>query len=1090
MSRRLKVFLTLSLFFLIGIATISGLAFYYYSNPSQLKHLVEDALSVFTGTECSIQEISHVRKPRTIRLKGIELFEPLRGTYFAIPEIAAVISIHGGLGRRSLILEDLQVNGFTLTVAETWELPQVVRDTGEASLLRRILGGLFSFFVFKDIRVNEARLIDGSMTGRWEDRTINIDGIHATLNRDRFLEAGCGVRIRDVDDGMDLTLPQVTWITQHPIYPPGATIHATLRGEGVSLEAPQGSVSSAILETTMVFHRRERTLVLESFSIVSDKVTIHGEDESLHVSFPSFVQAKAVVDLHEKRLSVPSVRIALGDIAEFKGEIQVDFSGRQGLIIKVDDLNLVPENLISMLPEPMKQNFQNVGFTGPIPVSGRVAGNLDQHIGQWACELQAALKNNQISFASPGSLLQTELTGQVQLKGPLSDPEFHLNMGAHDSEARIGAVQLEKGRLSLSITGAYPTFRINELSLNTAAAKWNMGGRELRLEEIEVQTRSGSLDLKRKRLLLPKLSLSTLTLKNLLCSVEMTEEQFSAGVRGEGLHLAEFGRAKGLLPHGWKIKSTDSLQGRVLLDKKGRLTSSAELRIQGLSFESEDGDFVGENLSLVLEPAFVGIVEPQGKLIGTLSLSLGKGEMLYDRFYLDLNRHPLVLVGKGTYEPTAGSLELSDFRLHLEDLATINVEGTFTQDRPENSRFLVHVPRAPLGPIFRQFIMEPYKHQNPSLTDLRLEGLFSAELELIREGPLWNVKGRSRWQEGQAASPGQAILLQGIELDMPIWYEHKKKGAAAETIPPKAPVDLKGSLSIASAQLPFLPSQPINTLLKAGPDRLHTLSPLAIMTEGGEISIGRILFRDPFRGAPNIETALTVKALDLKPWLSTIWPKPVTGAARGKLDRVHWHGNTLTTQGTITADLFDGQLVLSNIGAKRFPSLTPVITLDAAWSDLDLAQITGDTAFGKIQGALRGYAQGLEIADGQPQAFNLFMETVKKKETPQKISVQAVDNIARIGGGASPFRGLAGAFVSFFRELPYEKIGISAVLENDVFRINGTIRENDKEYLIKKGGFSGVDVIIEGSGSNTISFKDMVRRIKRVTDSEEGPVIE
>jgi hypothetical protein len=118
------------------------------------------------------------------------------------------------------------------------------------------------------------------------------------------------------------------------------------------------------------------------------------------------------------------------------------------------------------------------------------------------------------------------------------------------------------------------------------------------------------------------------------------------------------------------------------------------------------------------------------------------------------------------------------------------------------------------------------------------------------------------------------------------------------------------------------------------------------------------------------------------------------------------------------------------------------------------------------------------------------METVKKPDIPQRISVQAVDNIARIGGGASPFSGLAGAFVSFFRELPYEKIGISAVLENDVFRINGTIRENNREYLIKKGGFSGVDVIIGSPGSNTISFKDMVRRIKRVTGPQEGPVIE
>jgi hypothetical protein len=88
--------------------------FSYYSNPSKLKHLAENALSGFTGTECSIREISYSQKPLIIRLKGIQLIEHLQGFYLEIPEISAVISIQGGLGQRNLIVEDLRVNGFTL----------------------------------------------------------------------------------------------------------------------------------------------------------------------------------------------------------------------------------------------------------------------------------------------------------------------------------------------------------------------------------------------------------------------------------------------------------------------------------------------------------------------------------------------------------------------------------------------------------------------------------------------------------------------------------------------------------------------------------------------------------------------------------------------------------------------------------------------------------------------------------------------------------------------------------------------------------------------------------------------------------------
>ena len=100
----------------------------------------------------------------------------------------------------------------------------------------------------------------------------------------------------------------------------------------------------------------------------------------------------------------------------------------------------------------------------------------------------------------------------------------------------------------------------------------------------------------------------------------------------------------------------------------------------------------------------------------------------------------------------------------------------------------------------------------------------------------------------------------------------------------------------------------------------------------------------------------------------------------------------------------------------------------------------------------------------------------------------AVDNIAQLGGGQSPFIGVAGLFANMFKEFPYKKIGIEATLENDLFRINGTVREGDREYLVKRGGLSGVDVINQNQ-DNRVPFKDMVKRIKRISKSESGPII-
>jgi hypothetical protein len=197
------------------------------------------------------------------------------------------------------------------------------------------------------------------------------------------------------------------------------------------------------------------------------------------------------------------------------------------------------------------------------------------------------------------------------------------------------------------------------------------------------------------------------------------------------------------------------------------------------------------------------------------------------------------------------------------------------------------------------------------------------------------------------------------------------------------------------------------------------------------------------------------------------------------LDPVRYENHILTTQGEITARVFGGEIQVSNISASGIFTAAPVFSLNAACHDLMLSDMTTDTTFGKIEGVLGGHIRDFEIAYGQPQKFDLLLETVKRKNIPQTISIKAVDNIARIGGGQSPFMGLAGAFASVFERFPYKKIGIHAGLENDMFTINGTIHEDGTEYIVKRSGFSGVNIVNQNP-DNRINFKDMMKRIQRI----------
>jgi hypothetical protein len=223
-------------------------------------------------------------------------------------------------------------------------------------------------------------------------------------------------------------------------------------------------------------------------------------------------------------------------------------------------------------------------------------------------------------------------------------------------------------------------------------------------------------------------------------------------------------------------------------------------------------------------------------------------------------------------------------------------------------------------------------------------------------------------------------------------------------------------------------------------------------------------------------------------FLGRIWPDAAMGSIDGRLGSVTYQKGRLTSNGRITADVFGGRVVLLNPSVAALFSPVPVFSADVLLEDIGLADLTGGTAFGRIDGILSGSVKNLEIADGQAQRFDLLLETVKRDGVDQRISVKAVDSIAQIGGGQSAFMGLAGSALKMLPGFPYRKIGIRSSLQNDVFTVNGTILESGTEYLVRRGGLTGVDVV-NRDPNNRIRFKEMVKRIQRALAPESKPVV-
>jgi hypothetical protein len=629
------------------------------------------------------------------------------------------------------------------------------------------------------------------------------------------------------------------------------------------------------------------------------------------------------------------------------------------------------------------------------------------------------------------------------------------------------------------ISGNYSLIEIKDAAIQIPRAKIDTRTWDTLIADIRLNIPDGRIDTEKKSVILSKVRFETAELKNLLFDIRLQEHNLNFTLKGKETSLFHAAAAYHLIPMDWNIKVHDSIQINVTGPRTGPWQMEAKLSFDDLVFQNKDGTIMGEKISL--STGIQGVADlKRSRMTFAVDLDVPTGEALYDRYYLNLKKNPIATSCNGTCDFQKRVMQFSRLRFDLTGILPLEILGFFKQGPSKaNADFTVILPKAPLKPIFHHFLQEPYKTEKPFLATLETEGTVSAEFRINRFQDAWQFRGRLGWLGGNFSLPEKGIALKGILVDMPFWYQTEVAKTPVKT--------LVGKLEVESATLPLLPEQPLSILLHTGPNRISVESPTVIQVPGGDLCLGPVQVEKLFGPDLIIHTRLEFDEIKLQPLLSKIWMHPLKGALTGTLNPIRYENHDVTTRGELKAEVFEGKIILSGLGASGVFTSAPVFKLNVKWEDLLLSEMTGNTAFGTVEGILEGQLRDVEMAYGQPQRFNLLLETVKKKGISQKISVKAVENIAQIGGGQSPFMGAAGAIASFFKKFPYEKIGIRASLENDVFTVNGTIKEGGTEYLVKRGGFSGVNVVNQNP-DNRVSFKDMVKRIKRI-GAKGGPVV-
>jgi len=1066
---------------LIALILVGG---YLYRHPSRVKDLAVEHLSHLTGIAVTVGELSYSLNPLQLRARDIDArpTDGRNGFELKLGSIALDARITGPFGRRKLVVEHLRIEDFTALVKTDTRLPAALSEAASPSFGGRLIRQVVGFFLISDIAWSSMEADNGRLTIIGDATQLVFDGLRLESDaadridaRGRMLESRIGADTRLAVAGYRIHLEPTA-------RPETGSIAGEVVLSGGRISGAPFSADDITAVIRLVYRPDRNEITLPEMTLDGQLAPPLIATAGAHPTKRLSLEARGVYRMAEKVLDLAGWSLEAAGLLEATGTARLEVGNPYRLQLSLAEGRIDADQFGAFYAAVTGGRPVPLAVSGPIGLKGSVDGPLTGKGSEWQGNLQLMLQSVPVAYHDTGNRLQAVLSGSVQVNGYLADPQVQLNLEANDMAITTKYGVLTEFRSLVSASGHFPVLDVS-LHTRSPGARLTAGSRHL--TQVRVGLDRGWINLQTGEMSLPRIDLSSSTLANLAGSLTRTGEHTLLGLQGRNSDLLRAASSWGFLPADWRFKAQDSLD--LALEWQTGVGGSLDCRIGLADFEfSNPGESrFAEKLDVAVETN-TRFGREAVAVQSDVRMTATAGEILWGKYYLDLGAMPFSASGRLKIKTDQGLLIVDRLETSLKNLIFLTVSGS-VRSAAEGLKLdlRLNVPAVKAQSLYRHLIAEPHKYDQPNLSDVRIDGRIGGEIALYGGLRSMRAKGRAYWQQGHVSSNSGTISLSGVDLDLPFWYQAAPQAAPSST--------LTGHLTVEKMQLPYLGEQPLALNFDVGPNRLALRQPPALRLFSGRIDLGPVVLTNLFHEHAMLETHLSATGIEIDSLLKGIWSQPTGGILAGRLESVRLENNRLTSQGTVAIDIFDGSIDIIDPGVF-WPGVSgpltsiPVFFFNSRINDLGLEKMTAGTAFGKIQGILRGSATDVEIVSGQPQKFELRLETVPKKGVQQKINLRAVESIASLGGGGSPFVGLAGSFARFFREFPYWKIGIAASLENDVFRVNGTITEDGKEYLVKKSGFSGVDVV-NLNPNNRISFKDMVKRIKRISGASGGPVI-
>ena len=246
------------------------------------------------------------------------------------------------------------------------------------------------------------------------------------------------------------------------------------------------------------------------------------------------------------------------------------------------------------------------------------------------------------------------------------------------------------------------------------------------------------------------------------------------------------------------------------------------------------------------------------------------------------------------------------------------------------------------------------------------------------------------------------------------------------------------------------------------------------------MSVGAIEGKHLFSSGATLVTSISARDIALEEITEKLELPRVEGTLDADFPGVIATAETLVADGEAKASAFGGAIDMTSLEIEDPLSSVRTLKADLEFTGIYLSTVTEVLEFGSISGVIEGTLTDLEMSQGQAAAFVADFQTVPRKGVPQRINLDAVENITILGTGQGFQMGVGRGLAVFFEEFGYDSIGFYCTLKNDNFRMQGKTIRGDTEYFVK-GVMLGPQInVINRNPGQGVSFKSMIERINRI----------